>query len=211
MASLGIRGSTRGFDRRWFVDLNRLTQRYSLSGNIKKVVLPSNWGSHQFTRIAEGKVTKVSYRNDAKPAGELAILRNYENIFKKLGGLKLTSNDASTVGAHLFFIEKDNRRTWMILDNSNNLVVLTFLEEKAMERTVTAGQLADSINKQGYATLYINFDTNKSEVKTEAQPALKEVVALLKAEPALRLSVEGHPDNVGSPVDNKNTFECTCK
>jgi OmpA-OmpF porin, OOP family len=153
--------------------------------------------------IAEGKITKVVYRNDAKPTGELAILRNYENAIKQLGGSKLTSNDASVIGAHLFLVEKNNQRTWMILDNSNNLVILTFLEEKAMEQIVTAGQLADSINKQGFATLYINFDNNKSDIKPEAQPSLKEVVQLLKADPALKLSVEGHTDNVGGASANK--------
>jgi OmpA-OmpF porin, OOP family len=153
--------------------------------------------------IAEGKITKVVYRNDTMPAGEQAILRNYENAIKQLGGSKLTSNDASVIGAHLFFIEKNNQRTWMILDNSNNLVILTFLEEKAMEQIVTAGQLADSIKRQGFATLYINFDNNKSDIKPEAQPSLKEVVQLLKTDPALKLSVEGHTDNVGSASANK--------
>jgi OmpA-OmpF porin, OOP family len=153
--------------------------------------------------VAEGKVTKVFYRNDSKPAGELAILRNYENAVKQLGGAKLTSNDAKTIGAHLFFVEKNSQRTWILLDNSNSIVVLTFLEERMMEQIVTAGQLADSINKQGFATLYINFDNNKFDIKPEAQPGLKEVVALLKTESTLRLSIEGHTDNIGAPADNK--------
>lgn len=153
--------------------------------------------------IAEGKLTKVVYRNDTKPAGELTILRNYENVIKQLGGRKLTSSDASVIGAHLFFVEKNNNRNWMILDNSNNLVILTFLEEKAMEQIVTAGQLADNISKQGFATLHLNFDYNKSDIKSSAEPGLKEVVQLLKTDPALKLSIEGHTDNVGSASTNK--------
>jgi OmpA-OmpF porin, OOP family len=154
--------------------------------------------------VAEGKVTKVNYRNDKQPAGELAILRNYENAMKQLGGIKLTSDEAPVVGAHLFFVQKNNQRNWIIVDNSNNIVILTFLEEKTMEQTVTAGQLADSISKLGFATLYINFETNKFDIKPEAQPTLRQVVALLKAESNLRLSIEGHTDNVGAAADNKS-------
>ncbi len=150
----------------------------------------------------EGKSTQIRYTNSKNPAGDLAILRNYENVFKQLGGRKLTSR-ASAYGTHLFFVEKDNKRTWMALDNGNDFVYLTFLEEKGVEQIVTAGQLASSISKQGFATLYINFDNNKSDIKPEAQPGLKEVVQLLKTDTALKLSVEGHTDNVGNASSNK--------
>jgi OmpA-OmpF porin, OOP family len=152
--------------------------------------------------VAEGKITKVFYRNDQKPAGELAILRSYENIFLQIGGIKLTGQDAPIVGSHLFYVKDKN--TWMILDNSNNIVQLTFLEQKNMEQLVTAGQLLDQINKQGFANLNVNFDTNKSIIKDSDKAAINEVVTLLKNDPKLKLSVEGHTDNVGAAGANKS-------
>jgi OmpA-OmpF porin, OOP family len=151
--------------------------------------------------VAEGKITRVFYRNDKKPAGELAILRSYENIFKEIGGVKLTGNDAPVLGSHLFYVKDKN--TWVILDNSDNIVQLTFLEQKNMEQLVTAGQLSDQIKKQGFANLNVNFDTNKSIIKDGDKAAINEVVTLLKNDTKLKLSVEGHTDNVGSAGANK--------
>lgn len=152
--------------------------------------------------VAEGKITKVFYRNDKKPAGELAILRSYENIFKQIGGVKLTGNDAPVIGSHLFYVKDKN--TWVILDNSDNIVQLTFLEQKNMDQLVTAGQLSDQIQKQGFANLNVNFDTNKSNIKDGDKAAINEVVTLLKNDTKLKLSVEGHTDNVGAAGANKS-------
>jgi OmpA-OmpF porin, OOP family len=161
--------------------------------------------------IAEGKVTKVVYRNDPNPAGGLAIFRNYENSIKELGGRLLTSPENDPMGTHLFFVEKNSSRVWVILDNSSNFYILTFLEEKAMQQSVTAGKLAEDIGKQGFATLYINFDNNKAEIKAEAKPAIGEVVLLLKKDSALRLSIEGHTDNVGVASANKSLSDLRAK
>lgn len=149
----------------------------------------------------EGKYTQIRYTSN-KPAGDLAILRSYENAFKQIGGRKLTGR-SDAYGTHLFFIEKDKKRTWMALDNGDSFVYLTFLEEKAADQLVTAGQLADSISRQGFATLYINFDNNKFNIKPDAQPSLGEVAKLLTADKDLRISVEGHTDNVGKTATNK--------
>ena len=153
--------------------------------------------------VAEGKLTKVHYRNDKQPAGALAIIRSYEQIFKQMGGSKLTSNDAPNTGTHLFHLKKDNSETWMILDTSDNITTLTFLDSKVFEQLVTAGQLADQINKQGFVNLNVNFDTNKSLIKDSDKLAINEVVALLKNDLNLKLSVEGHTDNVGNAAANK--------
>jgi outer membrane protein OmpA-like peptidoglycan-associated protein len=42
----------------------------------------------------------------------------------------------------------------------------------------------------------ITFDTGKSEIKLASQPALVEIAKLLKGQPALKLHVVGHTDNV---------------
>ena len=153
--------------------------------------------------VAEGKLTKVFYRNDKQPAGSLAIIRSYEQIFKQMGGLKLTSDDAPKTGAHLFYLKRNNAENWMILDTSDNITILTFLEKTAFEQLVTAGKFAEDITKQGYITLNVNFDNNKSIIKDQDKPTLNEVVTLLKNDPALKLSVDGHTDNVGNAAANK--------
>jgi len=43
----------------------------------------------------------------------------------------------------------------------------------------------------------IFFDFGKADIKPESQPAIDEVVKMLKASPALKVWVVGHTDNVG--------------
>ena len=63
---------------------------------------------------------------------------------------------------------------------------------------VDAGAMARELAATGHVALYgILFDTNKADVKPESQPALQEIATLLKNDPALRLLVVGHTDNVG--------------
>jgi OmpA-OmpF porin, OOP family len=64
--------------------------------------------------------------------------------------------------------------------------------------TVTADEMSQSLNATGKVSLYgIYFDTNKSEIKPESRPALQEIASLLKKQPALKLHVVGHTDNIG--------------
>jgi outer membrane protein OmpA-like peptidoglycan-associated protein len=46
--------------------------------------------------------------------------------------------------------------------------------------------------------LYINFDTGKSNIKPESMAIIEQIAALLKAYPELKVSIEGHTDNVGT-------------
>jgi OOP family OmpA-OmpF porin len=52
------------------------------------------------------------------------------------------------------------------------------------------------------ATQGILFDTGSDRIKPESAPTLKEIAAMLQAHPELKLSVEGHTDNVGKPAEN---------
>ncbi|WP_234640203.1 OmpA family protein [Delftia tsuruhatensis] len=147
-------------------------------------------------------MTSINY-STTSPAGTLAVFRNYENAIKALGGRRLTLG-AGHEGTNVFLIEGKGPQVWVVLANDyDSNYKLSFIEAKPMQQVVTAGQLADSINRQGFATLYINFDNNRSEIRSEARPALDEVVALLKNTPGLRLSIEGHTDNVGNASANQ--------
>lgn len=72
-----------------------------------------------------------------------------------------------------------------------------------MEQSVTAAELGKAIQGKGFATLYIGFDTNKAELKADGIAAVKAIAALLKQDRALKLSIDGHTDNVGHDAANK--------
>ena len=72
-----------------------------------------------------------------------------------------------------------------------------------MKQDVTANELLDALNKDGFITLNILFETGKSVIKKESLPIIDQVYQLLLLDNTLKISVEGHTDNVGDAAGNK--------
>ena len=69
--------------------------------------------------------------------------------------------------------------------------------------SLDAKAMAGAISKTGKLTLYgVQFDTNQATIKAQSEPVLKEVGTLLQQDPALKLRIEGHTDNVGKAAYN---------
>jgi outer membrane protein OmpA-like peptidoglycan-associated protein len=89
-----------------------------------------------------------------------------------------------------------------VLEPGQVVVQVDIIEQAPMEAkmvTVSASEMASSIATQGSVALYgILFDTNSAEVKAESMPTLQNMATLLKDQPALKLLVVGHTDNVGT-------------
>ena len=72
-----------------------------------------------------------------------------------------------------------------------------------MKQDIAAGEMLEAINKNGSVALYINFETGRSKIKPESEKIVGAVAEMLKANPALKISIEGHTDNVGTtPANN---------
>ena len=80
-------------------------------------------------------------------------------------------------------------------------VALDIIETQPMVQkmvTMSAAEMSQSITSVGKVALYgIYFDANKWDIKPSSRPALQEIAALLKQQPALKLHVVGHTDNIG--------------
>ena len=84
---------------------------------------------------------------------------------------------------------------------------LTLVLKELMKQDVTASAMFETLNRDGHIALYINFDTGKSIIRTESKSIIEQIVQMMKANPDLKLSVEGHTDNVGTPGSNKTLSE----
>jgi OmpA-OmpF porin, OOP family len=63
--------------------------------------------------------------------------------------------------------------------------------------------LYDALAAKGrWATQGILFETGKSDLKPESRPVLKEIASTLKEHGDLKIVIEGHTDNVGTPASN---------
>lgn len=163
------------------------------------------------TVTVEGQKTVIDYAltEGAPSPSYLQIRRNYGNAIKSLGGALLY--EAGGYGS--FKLIKNGKEIWVSVEgfNSGRNYTLKILEVEAMEQEVTANQMLDALNKDGFMALYINFDNGKAEIKPESQPVVEQIATLLKDNPDLKLSIEGHTDNVGTPQANKTLSEQRAK
>jgi outer membrane protein OmpA-like peptidoglycan-associated protein len=153
----------------------------------------------------EGRVWKLSYypQADAKSKpSEVQILRNFENAAKRIGGTLVYAEK----GRETLRIAKDGQEFWVqVSAEFTGKYGLTILRKGGMAQDVAANAdaFADSLRSTGHAAVYgILFDTGKSSLKPESAAAVAEIAKLLKQQPALRLHVVGHTDNVGGAEAN---------
>lgn len=153
----------------------------------------------------EGKFTFITYdfigQRASEPSG-LAVIRNYENAIRKVGGTILQSDPQRWVNGK---IVKDGRETWAQIEKGNGKIWLRIVEKKEMEQYIVADAAAfgNDIRATGHAAVYgINFDTGKSTIKPESAQAIGEIAKLLTADPGLKVFVVGHTDNVGGVDSN---------
>jgi OmpA-OmpF porin, OOP family len=153
----------------------------------------------------EGKFTFLTYEFTGQRANEpspVAILRNYENAIKKVGGTILQTMTNYWVNGK---IVKDGQEVWAEIERGNGRIWLRIVEKKAMEQFIQAdaAALGNDIRTTGHAAIYgIYFDTGKSVIKPESAQAIGEIAKLLQADATLKIHVVGHTDNVGAVEAN---------
>ena len=71
-----------------------------------------------------------------------------------------------------------------------------------------ASKLKQQLARDGHVALYgIYFDTDSATPRPESDASLRNVLALLKDDHALKLEVQGHTDNTGAPEHNATLSE----
>ena len=153
----------------------------------------------------EGELTTISYSfpddESLKVPSQLQVIKNYENAITKLGGTKIYV-DKQNLTCSL----KKNSKEYIIcveMTNGNIIHSLYILEVGLMVQEITANEMLDALNTDGYISLNILFETGKSTIQTESLPIIDQIYELMKSNPNLKVSVEGHTDNVGDAAANK--------
>ncbi len=80
-----------------------------------------------------------------------------------------------------------------------------------MEQVIQANDMLKALNTDGFIALNILFDVGKSTIKKESEPIIEQIYLLLKSNPQLIISVEGHTDNTGNVESNKKLSEARAK
>lgn len=152
----------------------------------------------------EGEKTFIRYQifeSAAVVPSYLQIRRNYQNAVKVLKAKVLVDRDRYTA----MQIDQNGTRVYVGVElfNEGRNISLTILEQKAMEQEITASQMWQTLQKDGFIALYINFDTGKATIKSESASVVGQIAELMKSQGSLKISVEGHTDSQGSAASNK--------
>jgi OmpA-OmpF porin, OOP family len=166
------------------------------------------------TVTKEGTTTSIRYDFNAESGQQkpsvLQILRNYENAAKKIGGTTMYFNIAASTAVSKI-VKNGKEVAWIKIEaggnDSNDFIILTIVELELMKQEITSNDILTALNTDGRLALYINFETGKSDIKPESQAIIDQIFEMLKSNPALRISIEGHTDNVGAPTTNKTLSE----
>ena len=101
-------------------------------------------------------------------------------------------------------IKNGQERRVELTYNDGSDYTIDVAQKAGLEQSVvTADDLATVLNRDGQISLHINFDTGKATIKPDSQPIVDQIVAMMKANTSMQLSVEGHTDNVGSAQSNQ--------
>ena len=156
--------------------------------------------------VWEGQMTKIGYtlkEASDKQYSAIQVARNYENAVKKLGGRFLFQEE----GRFAARVDKAGVATYVEVTtyNEGRQYQLLFVEQKEMqdEVVIDAATMGKSISQDGKIAIYgIYFDTGKAMLKSESEPTLAQIVAMLQQNPTLKLFVVGHTDSDGPAAAN---------
>ncbi|NOU03456.1 MAG: OmpA family protein [Novosphingobium sp.] len=179
----------------------------------------------------EGKVYRAQFGlTRARPYSSLEFRHNYELAITELGGRKIGgtvstnpfraklegTTPAPTGHCFIdpcdeadFYLLRQGGKEWWILVATGSFPLhgyVTVLEKQDMAKSYSfldAAALKSALDAKGRVPVYIEFDLNRATLRPAALPAIDEITKLLQANPALRVSIEGHTDDTGNPARNQ--------
>lgn len=181
---------------------------------------------------AEGKmaVLKVNGRNNKENFNQYKFDKSVDSYLEGIGAVRifkgqipnaklkeLNKENSSTVYDHITGDpwNSDPLRHYVLNHTKGKIMFQVWsnsaqgeigvIELEGFKQTIqapTASQIQKDIEATGKAILHINFDTNKASLKEDGDAVVAEIVKVLQANPALKISVKGYTDNEGNQEHN---------
>ncbi|MBJ7575534.1 OmpA family protein [Luteimonas sp. MC1828] len=198
------------------------------------------WVGDRFETV-EGQVHALGMRvaRDAgKDFSATEIARNIEHAVTAAGGVKVYSGEepsdarqdkaiqavmrdyppeAKCLVMHpvdVYVLRRDDGNVWVRACSGRHFSGLIVLRERALVPTsalLPADALRAKIDADGRVAIQVNFAVDKADILPASQPQVDQVLQLLRDDPALRLSIDGHTDASGDAADNQRLSEARAK
>lgn len=167
-----------------------------------KMPVSKNKDGEVTEKTLEGEYHYLDY-GTREGVSDIQVFRNFENALRQASMKIIYEDSPGTIVA-------TKGDTWYMLENSGSYYHQTLLTVKAMQQEVTAdaSSIADKLSTEGHIALYgIHFETGKAAILPDSESVLTEVAKMLQQNPDVKVSVEGHTDNVGSAAANQALSE----
>lgn len=157
-------------------------------------------------KALEGRVELLTYACPEKLSA-LQIARNVENAFRKANFTIVFSGIGD---GNSPYVSARKGPQWIAVSTSAETGLTWYtqtavlVEEMKQNLEADASAMAAEIEKTGSVAVYgINFETGKATLTPDSEKVLREVLSLMKQQPAWRFEVQGHTDNVGAKAANQ--------
>lgn len=191
---------------------------------------PNKEGTKPKMQEVEGLFSFYRYetKDGATKPSALQTMRNFQNAARAAGGTVVAEypgwctaalddtlhhgNACTFFGTTLKFT-RGGKETWAFIesDDDGSVYEMWIVEREAMKQDITVNHLKEGLDKAGYVTLYINFETASALIRPDSMPQLEQVAQLMKTSAGLKLEVGGHTDNVGTAESNLRLSEARAK
>ncbi len=195
---------------------------YSKKLNFSKLKMFSKASNTAFN--IEGKVEFINFSTEDENANweQYYFNKSIDNYLESIGAIQINKGGMTDAYYEKYWSnydleytvkhnDRDLIRMWVLKQENRKIGVQIFKDRMAVVEQVefvqtiekfTADDILKEINAKGFATLHINFDTGKSRIKTSSFDIINEIVKMMKANSDLKISIEGHTDNVGNELSN---------
>ena len=130
----------------------------------------------------------------------------YRDAMVKAGWTMVTEFVAADVGITAHYT-KNGRNLWASLHESAG-----GYDFRVADAGAATKDLGTDLAKDCHVALYgVLFDFNKSTLQPVSEPVLQQINSLLTKDPALKLEIQGHTDNVGNDAYNQTLSEARAR
>lgn len=155
-------------------------------------------GANQPELVATGSIRKWYSRPDG--LSNALFMAAYRTALTKAGWVIVKQFNSSDAGMVAHYSQQ-GRNLWADLHLNSDKYDIRVADASAKD-------LGKSLSTDCHVALYgVFFDFNKATLQAVSEPALQQVLALLKKSPALNIEVQGHTDNVGTDAYNQTLSE----
>lgn len=187
----------------------------------------------------EGRVHRAlvnADRRSGKAFSRLEVERNIEHQVAEAGGVKVTQSrvpreayqawlageagNATGRGAisnhpvSTYLVRRADRDIWIHFAANTASGGWRIVESAPFEATAAllpSSELRQALDREGRVAVQVHFATDQAQILAESQPQIDQILELLREDPDLALSVNGHTDDTGGADHNRRLSEARAR